>query len=94
MRLLLDTRTLLWAWAEPEKLSRRVRGLLEDPHNKVWVSVASAWEIATQHRLGNYPAGCHVIEEWDDRLAQDGYRQLTIAGATCAARGRPPPRPS
>ena len=47
MRLLLDTCTLLWAWAEPGKLSEHVQGLLEDPHNKVWVSAASAWEIAT-----------------------------------------------
>ena len=81
MRLLLDTSTLLWAWATPEKLSSRVQGLLEDPHNKIWVSAASAWEIATQHRLGNFPAGRHVIEEWDDRLVQDGFRQLTISGA-------------
>ena len=87
MRLLLDTCTLLWAWAEPGKLSERVQGLLEDPHNKVWVSAASAWEIATQHRLGNYPAGSHVIEEWDDRLAQDGFRQLTIAATHALARG-------
>lgn len=90
MRLLLDTCTLLWAWAEPEKLSRQMRGLLEDPHNKVWVSAASAWEIATQHRLGNYPAGRHVIEEWDDRLAQDGFRQLAIAGAHALRAGSLP----
>ncbi len=90
MRLLLDTCTLLWAWAEPDKLSSRVHVLLEDPHNKVWVSSASAWEIATQHRLGNYPAGGHVIEEWDERLAQDGFRQLTIAGAHALRAGSLP----
>ena len=90
MRLLLDTCALLWAWAEPERLSSRVQELLEDPHNKVWVSAASAWEIATQHRLGNYPAGRHVIEEWDDRLAQDGFRQLTIAGVHAVRAGSLP----
>ena len=90
MRLLLDTCTLLWAWAEPGKLSSRVHALLEAPHNKVWVSAASAWEIATQHRLGNYPAGRHVIEEWDDRLAQDGFRQLTIAGTHALRAGSLP----
>ena len=52
MILLLDTCALLWAWAEPEKLSVRLEGLLQDPHNQVWVSAASAWEIATRHRVG------------------------------------------
>ena len=31
MNLLLDTCTLLWAWGQPEKLSRRLQGLLRDP---------------------------------------------------------------
>ena len=59
MILLLDTCALLWAWAEPEKLSGRLQGFLQDPHNQMWVSAASAWEIATKHRIGQYPAGRH-----------------------------------
>ena len=81
MTLLLDTCVLLWAWAEPEKLSGRLRNLLEDPHNQVWVSAASAWEIATRHRIGKYPAGGAIIAEWSDRIARDGFHQLEI---TCA----------
>ncbi|MDE0219285.1 MAG: type II toxin-antitoxin system VapC family toxin [Spirochaetaceae bacterium] len=90
MRLLLDTCTLLWTWAEPHKLSERVQRLLVDPHHKVWVSAASAWEIATQHRRGNYPAGRHVIDEWEDRLAQDGFRQLAIASVHALRAGSLP----
>ena len=81
MILLLDTCALLWAWAEPEKLSGRLQGLLEDPHNQVWVSAATAWEIATNHRIGKYPAGGAIIAEWDDRIVRDGFRQL---GMSCA----------
>ena len=81
MTLLLNTCVLLWAWAEPGKLSGRLRNLLEDPHNQVWVSAASAWEIATRHRIGNYPAGGAIIAEWSDRIARYGFRQLEISCA-------------
>ena len=57
MNLLPDTCTLLWAWGQPEKLSRRLQGLLRDPHSEVWASAASAWELATKHRAGKLPHG-------------------------------------
>lgn len=79
MNLLLDTCTLLWAWSQPRKLSRRLQGLLRDPHNRVWVSAASAWELAIKHRVGKFPGGGHILAEWDHRIAQDGFRQLTIS---------------
>ena len=78
MNLLLDTCTLLWWWGEPESLSPRIRGLLIDPANSVWVSAASAWEISTKYRIGKYPNGGKVISEWDERLAEDGFRVLNI----------------
>ena len=79
MSLLLDTCTLVWAWSRPEKLSRRLQGLLRDPRNQVWVSAASAWELAIKHRAGRFPRGEHVLAEWNERIAQDGFRELTIA---------------
>ena len=33
MKFLLDTHVLLWAAGHPGKLSRKTRGLLEDPDN-------------------------------------------------------------
>ncbi|MGA2213335.1 MAG: type II toxin-antitoxin system VapC family toxin [Bryobacteraceae bacterium] len=45
MRLLLDTHVFLW-WNEADpRLSRRVRQLLSDPDNSLFLSVASAWEM-------------------------------------------------
>lgn len=50
--LLLDTHALLW-WATGERtLGKNVRRLLEDDEVRVFVSAASAWEIATKGRLG------------------------------------------
>ena len=79
MSLLLDTCTLLWAWSRPEKLGRRLQGVLRNPRNQVWVSAASAWELAIKHRAGKFPHGEHVLAEWNERIAQDGFRELTIS---------------
>jgi PIN domain nuclease of toxin-antitoxin system len=46
MKLLLDTCTFLWAVADPGRLPPRVAELILDQGNEVYVSAASAWEIA------------------------------------------------
>ena len=55
MRLLLDTCTFLWIVGGDAALSRRVRAAFVDPANEVFLSAASAWEIAVKHRLGKLP---------------------------------------
>ena len=49
MAFLLDTHTLLWWLAEPERLSPAVYATLSDSLQPVFISAASAWEIATKH---------------------------------------------
>ena len=48
MAVLLDTHALLWWLAEPERLSPAVYATLLDPGQPVFISAASAWEIATK----------------------------------------------
>jgi PIN domain nuclease of toxin-antitoxin system len=55
MRLLLDTCTFLWIVADAPALSRRARDVFEDADNDVYLSAASAWEIAVKHELGRLP---------------------------------------
>lgn len=52
MAFLLDTHTLIWALSAPERLPGAVRHLIEDPNNAIFVSAASAWEIAIKTALG------------------------------------------
>jgi PIN domain nuclease of toxin-antitoxin system len=52
MRLLLDTRLLLWSLANPERLGPEVRALVEDPANEVLFSAASIGEVAIKAGLG------------------------------------------
>lgn len=55
MKLLLDTCTFLWIVADAPDLSPRVRLLFEWADNEVYLSSASAWEIAIKHALGRLP---------------------------------------
>jgi len=55
MRLLLDTCTFLWIVGGASELSSRAREAFADPANEVFLSAASAWEIAIKHRLGKLP---------------------------------------
>jgi PIN domain nuclease of toxin-antitoxin system len=49
--LLLDTHALVWWAAGDRALSKRVKRLIEDEATTVFVSAATAWEIATKVRL-------------------------------------------
>lgn len=52
MRILLDTQCWLWMAAQPAKLSREARSLVESTEHELLFSAASAWEIAIKHALG------------------------------------------
>ena len=50
MKLLLDTRTLIWLLTGEKPLSARARTAIET--GEVSLSAVSAWEIAIKGRLG------------------------------------------
>ncbi len=52
MRLLLDTVAFIWLVEGNAKLSESAQGLIADPANEVYLSAASAWEIAIKHSIG------------------------------------------
>jgi PIN domain nuclease of toxin-antitoxin system len=64
---LLDTHAFLWWLFDDVRLSDTARNLVSDPEHRILVSSATAWEIATKHRLGKLArAGelLHDIEHW------------------------------
>src|SRR6266542_1895630 len=79
MRFLLDTHTLLWCFNADPALSARSRHLIEDGSNEIFVSAASAWEIATKVRLGKLPTGEELIGDLDRYLARLGFDSLPIS---------------
>lgn len=64
MNLLLDTHVLLWAVDNDPTLSPAVREAIMDGRNVVFVSAATAWEIAIKRALGKLqaPSGGYLEE--------------------------------
>jgi PIN domain nuclease of toxin-antitoxin system len=79
MKLLLDTHVLLWAVLEPAKLSPSLRDHLEDSRHDLWVSAASAWEIATKHRLGRLPTAEVLLQEGWPLMETQGFQPLPVS---------------
>lgn len=52
MRLLLDSHTFLWAITDSNELSATAREALMDVENDLFLSVASAWELAIKVSIG------------------------------------------
>ena len=78
VRLLLDTHAFLWWLAGSGRLSTNARSAIEDDANDVMVSAATAWEIATKHRLGKLPQAGLVARDVPNAVASQGFKELTI----------------
>lgn len=77
MKLLLDTQLLLWAAAQPERLSSRARKLIEHPDNELLFSAASLWEITIKNTLGrdDFRVEPRVLRRG---LLDNGYIELPV----------------
>jgi PIN domain nuclease of toxin-antitoxin system len=79
--LLLDTHALLWWLFDDPRLSDVARENIAAPEHKVWVSAASAWEIATKTRLGKLPEAGDVAEKLPVYLRRARFLELPVTVA-------------
>lgn len=87
MKLLLDTHVLIWATADPDRLSLSARQKIIEPDNDLFVSTASIWAISIKRSLGriDFPLG-----EIERLLDASGFQPLPISVAHAAAAGSLP----
>ena len=79
MNLLLDTHALLWWLFGDPKFSSKARTVIEKSDQRVWVSSASAWEIATKVRIGKLPEIGDVAEKLPAYLRRERFEALPIS---------------
>ena len=77
--LLLDTHTLLWWLLDDVQLSAPARAAIAEPGNRIWVSAASGWEIATKHRIGKLPEAAEIAERFSYYLRRARFIELPIS---------------
>lgn len=78
MTYLLDTHTLLWALTNPKRLGPSAATIIQDRKNPLVVSAASAWEIATKHRIGRLAQADVLIGGYANHLDRLGVTRLVI----------------
>lgn len=90
MRLLLDTHAFIW-WVEGNsRLLPLARRSIGDEENDVLVSAATAWEIATKHRLGKLLGAEALALDVAGEIAGQGFQELAITVADAARAGALP----
>jgi PIN domain nuclease of toxin-antitoxin system len=87
VRLLLDTHALVWWWTDDPRLPQPARGAIADPGNTVIVSAASAWEIATKHRVGKWPEVAPIVEAFETFVLRSRFGLLPISALHARAAG-------
>lgn len=76
MKLLLDTHIWLWNLQGSRKLSPRIRRLLSDPQNELWLSPVNTWEALLLHAKGRIQFRGDLKDELE--LAKSGTREAPL----------------
>lgn len=90
MKVLLDTHALLWAISGDARLSAAAASTLLDQENRLFISMASLWEITIKLSLGKLkllPGWYPLLER---EMAINGISWLAIEPAHCLALERLP----
>jgi PIN domain nuclease of toxin-antitoxin system len=74
MKLLLDTHILIWWLSQDRRLSQLETDIITDPDNFIFISAASAWEIAVKRMIGKLEAP----DDLPAALAANNFFELPI----------------
>ena len=86
MRLLLDTHVLLWWLANEPSLVHEAEVAIADPASIVFVSAATAWEIAIKQALGKLEAPTDL----ERQIEQNRFEPMSITIAHAYSAGTLP----
>ena len=78
MRVLLDTHAFVWWVEDRELLSRRAKEMIENPETLVFVSAASAWELAIKVRIGKFRSR-ELVAGFSAEVHKEGFIDLPIS---------------
>ena len=87
MRYLLDTHALLWFVSGDPAMSERARALVASEKHTILASAASAWEIATKHRLGKLPGAQLLATNFVNAVTGLGFELLPITAEAAQLAG-------
>ena len=78
MRILVDTQCWLWMLMAPERFSERSRAWVGAIENDLYLSAASAWEIAIKYGLGKLELPAPPAEFVPELMSKTSITALPI----------------
>ena len=87
MRVLLDCHTVFWWLLDKERLTNAASVTIESANNEVFVSVATAWEIAIKVGGGKWIAAAPLLDRFEVEMRQSDFRLLPITVPHARAAG-------
>jgi PIN domain nuclease of toxin-antitoxin system len=90
LRLLLDTHAVIWWFQGSSRLAERARDAIDHAEAVVFVSAASAFEIALKHRLGKLPDAEQLVRDFESMAAEQSFEMLPVTVAHALAAGSLP----
>ncbi|MDR3495787.1 MAG: type II toxin-antitoxin system VapC family toxin [Ancalomicrobiaceae bacterium] len=79
MNVLLDTHALLWWMNDDPSLSMPARDVIAAEANTIYVSAASAWEIAIKFKKGKLPTATYLLPDFSSLVEAEGFVNLPIS---------------
>ena len=92
MRLLIDTHVLIWTFHDQSQISRNAELLIKSTANNVFVSAATAWEIAIKVRSGKLSFDRQFLADFDARVRALAFEPLHVTSAHAVTAGMLPGR--
>jgi PIN domain nuclease of toxin-antitoxin system len=78
MKVLLDTHVLAWLLIDPDLIPASMMADIESSP-ELFVSAASAWEMAIKYEKGRWPEVVGLLGSWDESLGDAGIKEVPIA---------------
>jgi PIN domain nuclease of toxin-antitoxin system len=78
VKALLDTHAFLWWVSDDARLSATAREVIGDGDNSIFLSTASAWEIAIKARLGKLRAPADLETFFAQQLELNAFEVLPV----------------
>ena len=79
MRILLDSHVFVWFVLGDPRCRPKAREMIEREDATVFVSVVTAWEMATKYCLGKWPEVGAIVNDLHEIIVQHDFSALPIS---------------
>lgn len=81
MSYLLDTHYLIWAISDSKKISKKIKDLISDGEQQIFVSTISFWEVALKSSMGKMEITGFLPEELPEICIKIGFDIIELSAA-------------